>query len=84
MTVSERSQIRLDQASERQRRYQNRDEQTGQYAFDGDLSRLCVCGHTLGNHIAGGFECMLSPECSSKPTCDCLKFRMPRKRRAAR
>ena len=61
--------------------FQNRDNVTGQYAYDGDLTRMCACGHTLGNHAADGFECMLSPEMSSKPTCDCLKFRPVRKRR---
>lgn len=27
-----------------------RERATGQYAFSGDMSRLCRCGHTLGIH----------------------------------
>jgi hypothetical protein len=55
---------------------QNRDEATGQYAFDGDLARMCVCGHPLGEHIAGGFEC----QCDPTRHCDCVKFRQSRKK----
>jgi hypothetical protein len=55
---------------------QSRDPVTGQYAYDGDFSRMCVCGHPLGEHIAGGFEC----QCVPGRTCDCLKFRQSRKK----
>lgn len=66
------------------RRSQNRDQVTGQYAFDGDMSRMCVCGHTLGAHVAGGWDClngnrMVGPECDGTP-CSCEKFRLSRRK----
>lgn len=30
----------------------NREINSGRYAFDGGLERLCVCGHSLGVHAA--------------------------------
>lgn len=67
-------------------------EYNGQYAFDGRLERLCVCGHTLGVHGAGSpaYYCLFSslPECERKGQsgeanhpCDCPKFRQSRKGR---
>lgn len=62
----------------------------GKYAFDGNLDRMCVCGHTLGNHAAGSpADCLLYslPERErlqlpggDKPECGCLKFRLSRKK----
>lgn len=60
---------------------QNRDDRNGRYAFDGDMSRMCVCGHTLGEHFAGApHECAVH---SWKPytPCDCPKFRLSRRKR---
>jgi hypothetical protein len=57
-----------------------RDPQTGQYAYElEDFGRMCRCGHTLGVHVAGGFDCLnaetsIGPEHTGEP-CDCQKFR---------
>jgi hypothetical protein len=61
---------------ERKKVYRTRDPLNGQYAYDGDMSRLCKCGHKLGAHIAGGFECGTIP-CDFPETkgCQCIKFR---------
>lgn len=61
-----------------------RDHVTGQYAFDGDFGRMCRCGHTLGVHVHGGFDCLnaqagIGPEHTGEP-CDCERFRPVRKR----
>lgn len=62
---------------------QLRDPQTGQYAYDGNWGRMCVCGHTLGVHCAGGFECFAGTNCLNDPQpgtrCACQKFRQSRK-----
>lgn len=35
-------------------------ETDGRYAFDGNLNRVCVCGHTLGVHASGSpADCLL-------------------------
>lgn len=57
---------------EAQRQY--RDPTNGQYAYDGDFDRLCTCGHTLGIHIAGGFEC-INIDLGDGTDCDCRKFK---------
>lgn len=60
-----------------------RDPVSGQYAFDGNLSRLCVCGHELGKHIHGGWECGTAPSLYPETKgCKCQKFRPSRKRPA--
>lgn len=61
----------------------------GRYAYDGNLDRLCVCGHTLGNHSCGSAaDCILyslptieqrSYPGADKPNCGCMKFRLSRK-----
>lgn len=61
---------------------QARDQYTGQYTYDGNWERLCVCGHTLGQHTAE------SPKaCGNYGTglidCDCRKFRLSRKKQAS-
>lgn len=56
---------------------QARDQVSGQYAYEGNWDRLCVCGHRLGDHIAGGFDCGLFHHTKG---CKCQKFR-PSKRR---
>ena len=55
-----------------------RDPANGQYAFSGDMERLCTCGHILGEHIAGGFEC----QCVVGRDCKCLKFKQSRKKKS--
>ncbi len=67
-------------------------EYNGQYAYDGNLDRLCVCGHTLGFHGAGSpADCLVysfSPDDPNlvgqpgldKPNCGCQKFRLSRKK----
>lgn len=61
----------------------NRDHLTGQYAYSGDWDRMCRCGHTLGIHGGGGFDC-LNGDTGAGGTgepCGCEKFR-PAKRPA--
>jgi hypothetical protein len=54
-----------------------RDPVTKRYAYFGRFERPCLCGHTLGIHIAGGFDC-------GARGCDCEKFRPAYKPRAGR
>lgn len=63
-----------------------REPGTGKYAYFGDFDRLCKCGHTLGVHIAGGFECGADARGNNEAGaegCECQKFRPSGKRRAA-
>lgn len=56
---------------------QNRDKANGQYAHDGDWSRLCKCGHELGVHTAarvGGKQPCMSGDFGG-PSCDCQAFK---------
>lgn len=57
-----------------------RDPVTGQYAFDGDLARVCLCGHPLGVHVSGGFDCINQDVGDGEP-CDCARFRASPSRR---
>ncbi len=62
-----------------------REPGTGRYAYWNDFDRLCKCGHTLGVHIAGGFECGADPIGNNEPEaegCTCRKFRPSGKRRS--
>ena len=63
-----------------------RDPVTGQFAYEGDWGRICVCGHSLGAHIAGGFDCIAAESGEAPPgtTCDCTKFRPARRVRRAK
>lgn len=66
-----------------QRRY--REPGTGRFSFWGDFDRLCKCGHSLGVHVAGGFDCGADPIGSEEPDaegCQCQRFRPSGKRRA--
>ena len=64
-------------------------ESNGQYAFDGRLERVCVCGHTLAVHCAGSpSDCLFYslPEYERKgqqgeanAECGCMKFRQSHK-----
>lgn len=63
-------------------------ETDGQYAFDGNLQRLCVCGHSLAVHSAGSpADCLLYSLPENDPQrqherapidCGCKKFRLTR------
>jgi hypothetical protein len=65
-------------------------ETDGKYAFDGDLDRMCVCGHTLGAHSNGSpadclFYSLPAVERKGQPgedrhECGCVKFRLSRKK----
>lgn len=65
----------------REQRREYRDQVTGQYAFCGDMDRVCVCGHRLGAHIAGGFECGTNPsDFPETKGCGCERFRLTRRK----
>lgn len=57
-----------------------RDPLTGQYHFRNNWGRICVCGHPLGCHIAGGHECITCDEIewANGDDCDCQRFRQKR------
>jgi hypothetical protein len=73
-------------------RYQPREKETGQFAFDGNWGRKCVCGHELGVHTAEApHECMnidrfhigtrrepWADQALEATECDCRKFRPTR------
>ncbi len=59
-----------------------RDPVTGQFSFGDNLNRKCKCGHTLGIHTQGGFEC-LNQDTGDGTQCDCAKFRPISRDRAA-
>ena len=50
-----------------------REPGTGRYSYWNGFDRICKCGHTLGIHIAGGFEC-------GGKDCTCQKFKPSGKR----
>jgi len=66
-------------------------ETDGKYAFDGNLDRVCVCGHTLGVHSAGSpadclFYSLPDSMRAGEPgedhkDCGCVKFRLSRRKR---
>lgn len=51
-----------------------RDRITGQFAFDGDMDRICRCGHSLGVHVSGGFDC-INRDVGDGVHCECERFR---------
>lgn len=62
-----------------------REPGTGRFAYWNDFDRLCKCGHSLGVHIAGGFECGTDTGGNSERDaagCKCERFRPSGKRRA--
>lgn len=65
------------------RKIQLRDPTNNQFAFQNNWKRLCVCGHNLGVHTAGGFDCLNEDNhCSPDATgdaCNCHKFRPKKK-----
>lgn len=58
-------------------------EPSGRFAYWNKFDRLCTCGHTLGVHVAGGFDCLNGtksvPGASGDP-CKCEKFKPSRKK----
>ena len=59
-----------------------RERLTGRYTFEGRFARLCTCGHPLGVHTAEApHECIVGD--LEDINCDCLKFRLAPKVRAA-
>jgi hypothetical protein len=62
----------------------DREWHTGRYTFEGGLDRLCVCGHTFGNHCADApHDCLTYSFSKDDPRyaeCDCLKFRPSKKK----
>jgi hypothetical protein len=67
-------------------RMQNREPGNMRYAFDGDMERVCTCGHRLGVHGPGGIECLAGTNVPDDPNppgaeCECVKFKTPRKPR---
>lgn len=57
-------------------------ERDGKYSHDGDLTRLCVCGHTLGQHSCERpAQCLAhaDPVNDHDRQCRCSKFRLSRK-----
>lgn len=61
-----------------------RDRSNGRYTFDGNMERLCVCGHTLGKHCAEApHDCLahsMSDATPDEKACQCPKFRPSRKK----
>jgi hypothetical protein len=69
-------------AKKRENEY--RDPTTGRFDYFGDFDRLCKCGHSLGVHIAGGYECGTDTSGNNEPEaagCKCQRFRPSGKRR---
>jgi hypothetical protein len=48
----------------------------GRYADANE--RLCKCGHSKGEHVAGGGDCIVH-ELEDVPRCDCEKYRRAKK-----
>jgi hypothetical protein len=65
-------------------RTQQRDD-SGKYTFDGDLDRLCVCGHSLGLHSGRApHDCLTYSLSKTNPDhaeCDCQKFQPQRRKK---
>jgi len=62
----------------------NRNRHTGQYSFEGNYERLCVCGHTLGTHAAEPpHDCFNEDtgiESATGEVCECKRFRPSKKK----
>ena len=54
-------------------------EPNGQYSHHGQLERLCVCGHTFGQHCDGRpADCLaysFADADEKAKACRCVKFR---------
>lgn len=75
--------------------HQNRELRTGRYTYDGNLERLCVCGHSLGVHCATRLKIdgKMVQDCffggnrlgegdDDVPCCDCQCFKPARRTKA--
>lgn len=64
----------------------NRDRGNGRYTHAERWERLCVCGHTLGDHTAAAHKgerpCIVGD--FGHEQCDCRKFRPAKAAKAAR
>lgn len=58
----------------------NRIPETGRFTFDGNLSRMCKCGHTLGEHDQLGLTCFHGMV-QGNEQCECEKFKEQRKKK---
>ena len=65
------------------RRNQFRDPTNQRFAYTDNWDRLCVCGHKLGCHVAGGFDCLNDEpvKYATGEPCDCKKFRPSKAKR---
>jgi hypothetical protein len=66
-------------------RSQNREPGNMRFAFDGDMNRMCTCGHRLGVHGPGGIECLAGTNVWDDPNprgveCECTKFKQSRRK----
>jgi hypothetical protein len=53
-----------------------RERKTGRYGFEGQRDRLCVCGHTLGQHTAEApHSCIVGDFEEKGCETDCERFR---------
>lgn len=60
---------------------QPRNKKTGQYSFEGNWDRLCVCGHRLGAHAGEPpHDCFSGQMDDGGEYCDCPKFRPSRRK----
>jgi hypothetical protein len=54
---------------------QSRDKSSGQYSYDGNWDRLCICGHTLGESHAAEPPHPCGANGTGVNDCECKKFR---------
>lgn len=65
-------------------------EENGRFLFDGNLERVCVCGHTLRPHSAGSnADCIFysltaverdGQHGADRSNCGCGRFRQSRRK----
>lgn len=57
----------------------SRNHKTGQFSYEGNYERMCICGHTLGIHAAEAPHDCFNEDTGIKGTtgesCSCAKFR---------
>lgn len=56
-----------------------RNPDDGRFAFDGNMNRICACGHLLGVHGPRGIECLAGTNVPNDPNppgieCPCTRF----------
>ena len=57
-----------------------RNPDDGRFGFDGNMDRICVCGHLLGVHGPRGIECLAGTNVPDDPNppgveCSCTRFK---------